>query len=372
MEHAELDAVCRLSRHASLRAEGGALVAESARTGERFPAPASVASLLFSFVRPRRVGDLLEGLDERQRAALLGFVRRCRAAGLLVEVDADGEADEDRGAAALWEPHDLMLHTRSRIANHPNPRLGATYRFRGILPPEPAVKPDRTGRVVELERADFERLEREDWTLTRALEERRTRYSVEPVSLADLGVFLHRTCRLTGLSEMEGTGQTARKVYPSGGSLHPLEVYVAAARCDGLENGLYHYHPARHHLTEVAGWTDGVRALLDDARRGAGLPAHPSVLLVASARFRRTAWKYEGLAYRLVLSELGALYQTMYLVATAMGLAPCALGAGNASLFSETVGEDPLEETSVGELVLGGGSPRTHEDDGGERNGAVA
>jgi hypothetical protein len=43
----------------------------------------------------------------------------------------------------------------------------------------------------------------------------------------------------------------------------------------------------------------------------------------------------------------------MYLVATAMNLAPCAIGAGNSDLFAAAVGTDYYAETSVGELSLG-------------------
>ena len=36
-----------------------------------------------------------------------------------------------------------------------------------------------------------------------------------------------------------------------------------------------------------------------------------------------------------------------------MGLAPCALGGGNADLFATAAGLDYLEEGSVGEFALG-------------------
>jgi hypothetical protein len=61
-------------------------------------------------------------------------------------------------------------------------------------------------------------------------------------------------------------------------------------------------------------------------------------------------WKYQGMAYALILKDLGALLQTMYLVATAMNLAPCALGSGDTDLFAEATGLNPLEEASVGEF----------------------
>jgi oxazoline/thiazoline dehydrogenase len=43
----------------------------------------------------------------------------------------------------------------------------------------------------------------------------------------------------------------------------------------------------------------------------------------------------------------------MYLVATAMDLAPCAIGGGNSDLFAQTTGINYLDETSVGEFILG-------------------
>ena len=43
----------------------------------------------------------------------------------------------------------------------------------------------------------------------------------------------------------------------------------------------------------------------------------------------------------------------MYLTATAMELAPCAIGTGDSDLFARASGLDYYEETSVGEFALG-------------------
>jgi SagB-type dehydrogenase family enzyme len=76
-------------------------------------------------------------------------------------------------------------------------------------------------------------------------------------------------------------------------------------------------------------------------------------LIILTARFQRLMWKYQSLAYALILKHVGVLYQTMYLVATAMGLAPCAVGGGNSDLFAQATGLDYYTETSVGEFLLG-------------------
>ena len=72
-----------------------------------------------------------------------------------------------------------------------------------------------------------------------------------------------------------------------------------------------------------------------------------------AARFQRVAWKYASTAYAVILKNVGVLYQTMYLAATAMNLAPCAIGCGDADLFARGAGTDYYAETSVGEFLLG-------------------
>jgi oxazoline/thiazoline dehydrogenase len=58
------------------------------------------------------------------------------------------------------------------------------------------------------------------------------------------------------------------------------------------------------------------------------------------------------MAYAGILKNVGALYQTMYLVATAMGLSACALGGGDSDLFARAAGTRYTAETSVGEFSL--------------------
>jgi SagB-type dehydrogenase family enzyme len=64
-------------------------------------------------------------------------------------------------------------------------------------------------------------------------------------------------------------------------------------------------------------------------------------------------WKYGGAAMTLILEDVGVLVQTLYLVATAMRLAPCALGATDPELFAQATNIDRLEEPQVGAFWLG-------------------
>ena len=128
-----------------------------------------------------------------------------------------------------------------------------------------------------------------------------------------------------------------------------------------MSPGLYHYDGLGHRLVCRAGRTAEVERLLQSAALAVGLQAtEPQVLLVLAARLPRVAWKYTGLAYALVLKHVGVVFQTMYLAATAMGLAPCAVGLGDSDLFAQATDADYYAETSVGEFLLG--SAPAHEE----------
>jgi SagB-type dehydrogenase family enzyme len=186
-------------------------------------------------------------------------------------------------------------------------------------------------------------------------------YGAEPLSAEELGEFLYRVGRVRQAWEEEvPTADSSTRLdltsrpYPSGGSLYELELYPAVRRCGGLQPGLYHYDALGHALERICGPTAAVECLMQGAALSAGLEAGQlQVLLILAARFARVRWKYSGLAYALTLKNVGVLLQSMYLAATAMGLAPCALGAGDSDAFCRATGTDYYVETSVGEFLLG-------------------
>jgi SagB-type dehydrogenase family enzyme len=338
-----------------LRPAEGGFILESALAGRRYPVTSpAVLHLLLALTRPVCLAELLESVELPSREGVLGILGRWREDGVLTTVGEDGHAEEDRGPARAWEFHDLMFHARSR-RGRTSQVVGATYPLRGVLPPEPAF-PDLPAQPgIDLPRPDLARLEREDPPLTRVLEARRSRYSLAPVTLDALGELLFRTFRVVRVRGAAADPQVL-KVYPSAGGLHPLELYVVPWSCEGLERGVWRYRPRDHRLTPVAGLGPDVEALLEEARAGTGaaLGGYPPVLLIVSARHGRVAWKYQSLAYAAVLKEVGGLFQTLYLVATAMNLSPCAVGTGDSDRFARVVGADYYRETSVGEFILGG------------------
>jgi oxazoline/thiazoline dehydrogenase len=350
-----LDQAYKLSRFMLIQPGEDGFILSSPLNRKQFVVRSpSVFRLLLLLTKPVRMDRVLESAGEQSRPVLLRFVESLEEAGLLTAVDSAGKAEEETNSLAHWEPHDLLFHASSRIGRQRG-RVGGTYRFKDVLPQEPAVGTRPSGKpAILLPAPDNASESPRQCSLAHALENRRSSHECEPLTLAQLSEFLYRCCRVTSTDE-DAQGARVRKTYPSGGSLHPLEIYIVAHACRGLDAGLYHYSGLAHSLTSVCDLDSRVSKFLEDARIAAGeMAGYPAVLAIVSARFRRTAWKYEGIAYRLMLMEAGALFQSMYLVGEAMGLACCALGCGDSDLFSEVAGTDYYMETSIGEFMLSG------------------
>jgi SagB-type dehydrogenase family enzyme len=88
----------------------------------------------------------------------------------------------------------------------------------------------------------------------------------------------------------------------------------------------------------------------------------PDLTIVIASRLPRLAWKYQGMAYRASLMNAGVVFHLMYMVATDMGLAPCANGTGDSRLLEQATGLDSFEETAIGEFVLGVPAPALQAD----------
>jgi oxazoline/thiazoline dehydrogenase len=196
-------------------------------------------------------------------------------------------------------------------------------------------------------------------SLAEVLEQRRSLrgQGTRPLTIDELGEFLFYTARTSPPRETSSAEapsyETTRRASPSGGGCHSLEVYAVSNECEGVRRGIYHYGPLEHVLHPIECPEILIDALLRDAQIAADRSEPPQLLFVISSRFRRLSWKYSGIAYATGLKDLGALLQTMYLVATALGLSPCALGAGDSHLFAQAVGTAWSEESSIGEFMLG-------------------
>lgn len=149
-----------------------------------------------------------------------------------------------------------------------------------------------------------------------------------------------------------------KKTSPSGGSLHPIEVYPLVRAVEGIEPGLYHYSVESHGLEPVERMrADEAEALGNTFLGGQWYFASAQVLFVMAARFDRSFWKYRDhdKAYTAILLDAGHLSQTFYLVCTELGLGAFVAGAINDATIDDRLGLRAFEEGAL--VVCGCGRP---------------
>lgn len=345
-----------ISRFAVMRVDDGALIVE--RPGEHVVLSCPderVRTLLMRLVEgPEAAGGDGAGLDPGDVGLIVSALVEAGVALTRGEAAGPPEAEDPR--LRPWKWHDVAVHFRSRRGRHRFP-AHATYHLLRQQPPEPAVKPPMSTRVIDLPVHDIEALRATDMTLTEAVEQRFAGrdHDERPLDLDQLSELLFRSARVRWLAARtdESLYDLSSRPYPSGGATYDLELYLTVDRCEGLEPGLYHYDPDRHALEHLGQPTAATDRMLADATGATGGQVRPQVLVTVASRFARISWKYEGMAYATTLRNVGALYQTLWLVATAMGIACCPLGGGDTSAFAEATGLDPYLESNVGEVALG-------------------
>jgi SagB-type dehydrogenase family enzyme len=343
------------------------MILESPRAGALFRiGDPSIAAVLASLAVPQTLNKLRRQ-DGFPGVELFALLVDCR---ILFRIDAatsDGlRADEGDDKLVLWDFHDLLFHTHSTEGRQANPS-GGLYPYVDAIPPPPAVRPRWPGKAIDLQKL----LPPPSDVHSPALDLLRARHSTRgfddghPITLAELSQFLDNTARIKAkwknradLGDGSGpmVGYTLRP-YPSGGSSYELELYLTVANCEGLARGFYHYDADRHALVPIAVRPHDLEAQLAAAVFAMDAPGTPQILITMTARFDRVSWKYSSIAYSLVLKDVGVLIQTLYLMATDMGLGGCAIGNNNIDRFAGMTGIEFHVEGPVGQFALGRGLP---------------
>lgn len=142
-------------------------------------------------------------------------------------------------------------------------------------------------------------------------------YSDDSLSLQEAGQLLWAAQGITS----PGGKRTA----PSAGALYPLEVYLVSKAIKGLPAGIFHYLPEEHSL-EQTGTGDMFGKLYFSAmmqesiKRGAGI-------IVLTAVYSRTTWKYGDRGERYVHMEAGHAAQNVCLQAVSLDIGTVTIGA---------------------------------------------
>jgi SagB-type dehydrogenase family enzyme len=153
-------------------------------------------------------------------------------------------------------------------------------------------------------------------SLAQALKDRRstTKYRPGGFDLAQVGQLLFAANGISGQNEPFLT-----RTAPSGGTLYPIEIYLAAFNPADFEAGLYHY-AVRDHALELLKPGDFREAIAASCWGYEDLIRSTEVVFFMTAIFSRTLNKYGARGYRYILLEAGHIGQNFNLAASALGL----------------------------------------------------
>lgn len=148
-------------------------------------------------------------------------------------------------------------------------------------------------------------------------------YSDESLSLQQVSQVLWAAY---GVSDSEKHSSIDLKTTPSAGATYPLEVYLLSGDVKGLEPGLYKYNSANHSL-QIHKHGD-LRLSVSEAALNQRMLADAPASIIYNAVYERITQVYgQRGKERYVMMDLGHSAQNVYLQATAIGLATCAVGA---------------------------------------------
>lgn len=299
----------------------------------------------------RDAGDL--GCDESNR------VHRLLQAGVIVDESGEHGLRDARLRETPWPTLSAVAHFQTRWRgnevsdNDAPPGARDVFDANGLPPPAHERAPDRESIPLPATALPA--------PLSELFERRvtcRNFDQAKQLPLAQLATVLHEVFgyRADGLA-----GRVARvhkRSSPSAGSLHPVQARLLVRDVEGLSAGTYAYDPEARDLQFLSpvATTDTDRLM---RRFAAGQPwfadCHVQIALVA--RLGRTFGKYRlhPKAHRAIVLDAGHLSQTLYLVATAIGLGAFVTAAINERDIEEAFGLDPLRD---GVVALTGLGPR--------------
>ncbi|MCX7829494.1 MAG: SagB/ThcOx family dehydrogenase [Acidobacteria bacterium] len=176
--------------------------------------------------------------------------------------------------------------------------------------------------ILGLTAEDFFKLPtpHKDLALSKLLEGRESvrKFTEKAISLQELASILWAGQGMKSSSKKRTT--------PSAGALYPMELYLIAGNVSDLKAGIYHYEISSHSLKLTASGDKRKELLEKGAIRQDWVSTAPAIICITYVK-SRTEGKYKERAQQYIGIETGAVMQNIYLMAQAIGLGTCAVGA---------------------------------------------
>jgi putative peptide maturation dehydrogenase len=348
-----------LSTGSAKKATATKIIASSILTGQEYSIEREEFRLLLTIPTDKWV-SITEITEQYQ----VNAEQVCALAhkGLLLSDGADSglvklKTRDEQLASAQWFNYAALYHFMT------------SWRDKDLTPPQPLEEPDQA-RVREIINeigeppAPFHAAANAEGVyqlpivnrtdgLYDLLVKRKTTRSFDrdqPMSVEELSIILYYVYGCHGYAPFLGDIIALKRTSPSGGSLHPIEVYLLINNVGELAPGLYHYYLKTHALELITRLSrQEATELATRFTAGQFYFGQAHALFIMTARFYRNFWKYRkhDKAYRVIFMDAAHLSQTFYLVCTELGLGAFVSAAINSVNIEESLGLDGFEEGAI-------------------------
>ncbi|MFX0017938.1 MAG: SagB/ThcOx family dehydrogenase [Promethearchaeota archaeon] len=171
-------------------------------------------------------------------------------------------------------------------------------------------------------------------------------YSNDSITLMELSLLLFGISGIT-----RKYPQFAFRTVPSAGGLFPIETYPVINNVKDIMPGIFHYSISEHklELLKQGDFKQQVEAACLDQR----MAFNSAVNFIWTAIIERSKWKYMQRCYRYIYLDAGHIGQNLYLVAEALGLGACTIGAIYDDELNDLLELDGINETTIYIGVVG-------------------
>jgi len=165
-------------------------------------------------------------------------------------------------------------------------------------------------------------------------------FEKDSISSMDLSLLLFGMAGIT-----RNFRQFAFRTTPSAGGLFPIETYAVINNVSSIDQGIYHYNIQDHALEciKLGDYRkESMNGCLDQM-----MVYNSAITFIWTAIIERSRWKYLQRCFRYIYMDAGHIGQNFYLVAEALGLAACTIGAIYDDELNNLLEIDGIEETAI-------------------------
>ena len=180
------------------------------------------------------------------------------------------------------------------------------------------------------------------------------------ISHEELRELLDRAFMNIEIESLDGSDKYGEKrvhrPYPSAGGINELSFYILSANRveNGVEYTLNRYQPERRDLIQCGESGDEGYLIADYVKRCWQTKSAPRYILLITGDYGMIGYKYENIAYRLMLLNAGCATVRFYDACRSMGISCCCAGSGPSDLIKKVLPQG-AELTPVIEIGFGRG-----------------